>query len=760
MFFRTYILFIFCIFLQFYPQAEATEVNISTSIEPELSTAFQARKAWLEDRKVIKGNSSSPQFINQLILSDSPYLLSHSLQPVDWIEWKPEFESDSQSNGKLIFISIGYSTCHWCHVMAEESFADLEIAEHLNSSYINIKVDREQWPLVDERFKSALELLKGEAGWPLNVILTPKGQVIWIDSYLSKAKFSKVIIGLANRWHNKPEAIKSLAARIDKKLKAELGIGNEQLMGKTLSKSEWRALLPKMHQNIHNSLIAEQGSSGPRFFRAYWALGLLDEYLRSGDKKLLMTVESHLDTILLSPVYDMVEGGFHRYAVDGDWQVPHFEKMLYTQANMIRVLAKAYAITDKNHYRIAMEQTSDWVETWLKNDFGYSSAVSALSEGEEGKYYLRAPDTGSQEAGKQLVSIDNLTDDWRDSKAFQQLNESRVDRIKPLIDEKVIVSWNSLYAASLLEAYKVTQEKKFLDRASLLLDSLWLNARKDNQLNRILFHGRASIPAQMEDYAWFASALLKLSFYQAWADEEFENVTKEKAPKKTIEKSIETATQRAVWLLDRLGSKVESGKGDKLTNLTLDGELPSTYAAAFGAIMSGRQMIGKREYKVWLNRLTRFFNPKPQSIISQYSFVTLMADKVKKVNVNQAVFAKGHGKVTLERKQGKLSLLFDMEPGWHVNANPASSERYIATQVSVADLGDVEVKGESFKVNYPKATHKKLDFNDESLALYEGKFEIELRDIADNSSPQKVNIRIQACSDSLCLLPEDIFFFQ
>ena len=646
--------------------------------------------------------------------------------------------------------------------MAEESFDDVEVAAILNADYVSVKIDREQWPLVDEKFKLALEQLKGEAGWPINVILTPEGKIVWIESYINKNKFSKVIQGLAKRWRNKPAAIESLAERIDNKLNTSLEI-NETTLGEKpfksqLSKKEWRNLLPKLHKGVYEALIVEQESHGPRFFRANWMLGLLDEYLRTGDRQLLDIVESQIETILLSPVYDMAEGGFHRYSVDGKWQVPHFEKMLYTQANMIRVLAKAYAVTGKSHYLIALEQTSDWVESWLRNDVGYSSAVSALSEGDEGKYYFIKNDAVIQRAAGKLAFIQNLSNDWRGTKQHQKLHDYRKTNVKPLVDEKVIVSWNSLYAISLLDAYQVTREPKYLTRATELLDSLWLAAKSDNTLFRTLFHGRASIPAQIEDYAWFGLAWLKLSFYQPWQtiDIEFEHIgTSTSTSRSNIAnnsslETLDSALERSNWLLGKLGKQLDP---DVLNRFDNDGELPSTYTAIFGALSTGVKINNSRQYKVWLKELSRHLDTTLESLISQYSFVEQKSDELSPVYLNQARFAKGHGKVTLEKVIGKTRLQFDLEPGWHVNANPASNERYIATQVSV------ESDSLNVKVQYPQAIHKRLGFNDESLALYEGKFAIELTGLKDKEWAGKINIRIQACSDSLCLLPENILLF-
>lgn len=248
-----------------YVYAQSSNEQVSDE-QAKRVAAYHGLKDWLIQQQVITSPTTEPQYLNALIHANSPYLLSHALQPIDWFEWRQQFNQGSGDRTKLLFVSIGYSTCHWCHVMAEESFNDPAVAELLNESYISVKVDREQWPLVDNRFKSALEAIKGEAGWPINAVLTPDGQLIWIESYLNKQAFSKVLAGLAKRWQSKPSAVKALAKRVEQKLlldKPPVVEGN----GVRLTAKQWRQALPGLHEDIASGLQKEQGTDGPRFSR-------------------------------------------------------------------------------------------------------------------------------------------------------------------------------------------------------------------------------------------------------------------------------------------------------------------------------------------------------------------------------------------------------------------------------------------------------------------------------------------------------------
>ncbi len=720
-----------CVFLLLCTLFTLTTKEVRAEHTQAKMASFESQKQWLFDNQVIHKLQTTPEFINALIDSGSPYLLSHALQPIDWIEWNEQFKQGVADKSKLVFISIGYSTCHWCHVMAEESFNDPAVAELLNESYISVKVDREQWPLVDNRFKSALEAIKGEAGWPINAILTPDGQLIWIESYLDKQAFSKVLVGLAKRWQSKPSAVNVLAKRVEQKLlldKPPILKGNSV----TLSTKQWRQVLPSLHEDIVNGLQKEQGTDGPRFFRAYWLLGLLDEYLRSSDITILRQVQNHVDLILKSPTYDAIEGGFHRYAVDEQWQEPHYEKMLYTQANMIRVLAKLYAITGQQRYRIALMQTVNWSERWLRQTQGMGSAVSALSDGVEGLYY--------QHLANEYSQID-FSKDWPNSTIVRQLAGSRERRVKPLVDEKVILSWNSLYIVALLEAYQVTRQAELLESATELSNQLWESLVDGETVYRSLFAGRAAINAEMEDLAWFALSQMMLSFYEPFS------ISKMIATYSELSDS--QAKYRNFILLGKLADKLQQPiLLRELLNLNHDGELPSARSTVYSALSLGYSLSQNRHYRQLSKTASALSDTWARQLVNEYSFVAHNANSLHNTNINQASFARGKGRVSASKSFGKITLQFDMADGWHINANDIKNERLIATKVE-SDLVDS-------RVTYPKSINKKLGFDDGMLQLYEGKFELYLDIEAKDGYRHKVNISLQACSDQLCLLPENI----
>jgi len=754
----SYALIFLCIAC-FFNVAAASDLEIKEVGVTRLQSAFELRREWLENRGIVAPDIQFPDYINNLIFSDSPYLLSHSLQQVNWLQWQDGFNEGSGDRDKLLFISIGYSTCHWCHVMAEETFDDPEVADILNAHYVSVKVDREQWPLVDHRFKSASEVLNGEAGWPLNAILTPEGHLIWIDSYLTKDKFVRVIAGLAKRWKKKPQAIEALVRRIELQLSSDEPVVDIE-KSEIVTDSMWRKELPKQHQKIYLLLQQEQESEGPRFIRANWGVGLLEEYLRTQDKQILFTVEKHVNSLLLSPTYDAVEGGFHRYAIDGQWLQPHYEKMLYTQANTIRLLSRLYAITGKQTYKSAIEQTRDWVSKWLYQESGYASAVSAISAGKEGGYYqvnsqqllsdllvgqpgmMSAPVKGSTAS---LIALSVLSEDWVKSRTVNKAKVYRNTLAKPAVDEKVLVSWNSMYAIALLEAYDVTQELEYFQQAESLLNRLWGASVNNGKAYRSIFHDTVSIDANLEDYAWFALAQIKMSFYQPWP---MGNPSSLSQRTFVGYSKADNANARATWLLDRLTQMLADEKQYKsLLSLDRDDELPSIKGLVYEALFKGYQVLQKRDYIQQAKRLSSIDKSTLDGLINQYSFIGHLSNRYHQAAINNAFFAKGHGRMTALMDGKNILLKFDLQPGWHINANNISNDKLIPTVVTMKNKND-------YDISYPGAVYRKLSFIDTDLALYEGQFEIELQSTSRSELTQSLDIQVQACSDKLCLLPE------
>ncbi|WP_282167749.1 thioredoxin domain-containing protein [Shewanella japonica] len=726
-----------------------------SSLDNGLLSTYKARKPWFVNQGIVEANST-PKYLNQLINSDSPYLLSHALQPINWKAWSPSFEKGIDDSTKLIFVSIGYSTCHWCHVMAEESFLSSSIANVLNKSYLSIKVDREQWPLVDNRFKTALETLKGEAGWPINVVLTPGGDVIWVDSYLQAEDFKKVLVGLAKRWQQKPQAILSVSERIKRKLNENIYSGDIAKQN-LASSSEVKKVLPEQHKHILSLMKSESVQSGPRFLRANWSLGQLDEYLRTGKREYLDSVESQVRGILMSPTYDAIEGGFHRYAVDGNWQQPHYEKMLYTQANMIRVLSKLYAITSNSEYLTALNQTNSWVKKWLKQPFGYASAVSALSDGKEGAYYqlpnglipldnkaktyLNYTPTKQEVLGYSLLSLTSLTTNWPTSAFVAQVQSYRDIAAKPLIDEKVLVSWNALYAIALLEAYSVTNDKQLQIQANRLINNLWDNFYLDGTLFRSGFLGKVSVEGQYDDYALLASALLRLSFYESWSD---------------IERAS-SSKSRAKLLLQHLQISLSQAYNfNKLMSLNHDGELSSIKSSVYEAFVEGYKLVHEPSFNKLTKSIASFDKRNLHLLVNEYSLSNQLSAKQRKINIGQTYFAKGHGKILVTYEKDAILVNVDLEPGWHINADSVMDERYLPTQLSIRNL--TELNSAQIEVTYPKAKLQSLSFSKKPLKLFEGDFIIQM-DISSLKvmDDPMIIINLQSCSDRLCLLPETLY---
>jgi len=699
-----------------------------STFSPEDLAAFEQRRKWLAARGVLTETAEGadrPAHLNALIHADSPYLLSHSLQPVDWREWRDEYAEGAGDDSRLIFVSIGYDTCHWCHVMAEETFSSEEVAAILNPSYFSIKVDREQWPIVDQRFRRALEQIKGEAGWPINAVLTPQGKLLWIDSYLPKAEFIRVFTTLASRWKRQPEALMAMSETLASQLKwTSRPVVREAV--------DWPVVLEEQQAKVGSLLREEQTlEAGPRFLREYWLLGLADEHLRSSTQSLAV-VEKQVDSILQSPVYDAVEGGFHRYSVDGAWQRPHFEKMLYTQAFMVRVLARLYVVTGKRAYLRAMDQTIQWTESRLRVGPGYGSAVSAVSAGGEGSYYRFGSEAvgAIRKAGLQvtsgegedvLVSIGSLDGDWRVSVEERGLRAFRSRRDPPPLDEKVILSWNAMMILGLLDAYDATSKEEYLHMAQRVSNDLWRAARVDGRLHRIVFQGRASIDASLEDVAWYALSQLRLSEHEGADD----------------------AKGRAEWLLQELSERYRFSDVQQSAE---DNEIPSLYSVVLQAMAAGYRQTGQSRFREAQSELVAGHELTASALAADYSYVAAVADARNHVSLGCQAFADGHGRLAVVRSPSGIRVSVRLDPGWHVNANPASNG-LIPIEVVKPSVED------GAAAVYPSGEKRQLEFSSGApLGLYEGMVVIPVS-IPSLDDP-RVRVRLQACTDTLCLLPE------
>jgi uncharacterized protein YyaL (SSP411 family) len=489
---------------------------------------------------------------NKLIDETSPYLLQHAHNPVDWHPWSKEAFEQAQKEDKPIFLSIGYSTCHWCHVMEHESFEDEQIAKIMNEHFVCIKVDREQRPDVDEIYMNAVVMMTGSGGWPLSVFLTPDGKPFYSGTYFpprdayGRPGFERVLLSVAEAWKHRRQELLASATKMSELLQNPASpTGDTNLTPETLNKA---------FVSFRNIFDAVNGGFGtaPKFPQPVNLSLLLSYWHRTTDVQALEMVEKTLDAMADGGIYDHIGGGFHRYSTDARWLVPHFEKMLYDQALLSKVYLQAYQITKRQRYAQIAREIFDYVLRDMTDPAGgFYSAEDADSEGTEGTFYLWDPEqTGSAldqeqarlfnayygvtnqgnfEEGKTILNIttsikqlkqkfqkDQATVENILSGARTRIFQERAKRIRPHRDEKIITSWNGLMISSLAYGGAVLEEEKYIEAAKRSAEFILSTLRKNGRLMRYYRNDRVVEKAFLDDYAFTATAMLDL--YEATFD--------------------------------------------------------------------------------------------------------------------------------------------------------------------------------------------------------------------------------------------------
>ncbi|HJQ50796.1 MAG TPA: thioredoxin domain-containing protein [Gaiellaceae bacterium] len=439
--------------------------------------------------------------MNRLAQETSPYLLQHADNPVDWQPWGEEALGRAREEGKPLLVSIGYSACHWCHVMERESFEDEATADVMNELFVNVKVDREERPDVDAVYMDAVVALTGQGGWPLTVFLTPDGEPFYGGTYFppeprhGMPSFRQVLRAVADAYRERPEDVATQAEALVGALRrsAETEPSRESLTD---------ALLAEAERGLLSQLDPRWGGFGhpPKFPPA----SALEFLLRRGR---LDAVRLTLDGMAAGGMYDLVGGGFHRYSVDAEWLVPHFEKMLYDNALLVPPYLHAWLLTGEERYRIVAEQTLDYMLRELRlPSGGFASAQDADTDGVEGLTYTWTADEGaSPELLQPFEHGRSILRGELDEETRARLLAIREQRSQPALDDKVIASWNGLALAALAEGARRLERSDFLQAAVelgelLAVDPLWRTTRD----------GRAKFPAYLDDYANVAHGLYEL----------------------------------------------------------------------------------------------------------------------------------------------------------------------------------------------------------------------------------------------------------
>ena len=491
--------------------------------------------------------------MNRLANSTSPYLLQHANNPVNWYPWGTEALQKAKDENKLILVSIGYSACHWCHVMEHESFEDEHVATVMNEYFVCIKVDREERPDVDQIYMSAVQLMSGRGGWPLNCICLPDQRPIYGGTYFRKNEWTSLLFNLADFYKQKPADAEDYAVKLTE------GIRQYESVELVTEQPEYsKADLATIVNNWKRYFDSEEGGLGsaPKFPMPNNWISLMRYAHLANDPEVTAAVRLSLHKMAFGGIYDHVGGGFARYSVDGYWHVPHFEKMLYDNAQLLSLYAEAYTWNADPLYKKIADEIINFIKLELTSpEYGFYSALDADSEGKEGKFYIftktEIADILGDDAELFCIYF-NITADgnWEEEHSNvlfrkesdeqlaeklglpvydllskieisrQKVFEARSKRVRPGLDYKILASWNGLMLKGLCDAYRTFNNADYLELAINNADFLLSNhINKAGRLNRVYSKGEEKAVAFLDDYANVADALIALyevTFNEVW----------------------------------------------------------------------------------------------------------------------------------------------------------------------------------------------------------------------------------------------------
>ena len=574
---------------------------------------------------------------NHLVNEKSPYLLQHVDNPVDWYPWGETAFQKAKKEDKPVFLSIGYATCHWCHVMAHESFEDKEVADLLNKYYVAVKVDREERPDVDKIYMSVCQSMTGRGGWPLTILMTPEGKPFFAGTYFPKSNrmgmpgLMDILKQIADMWENNRQKILSASDKITNAIQPRQGLNPavNTVNIETLSNG---------YGQFKKSFDAKWGGFGaaPKFPTPHHLTFLLRWHKRSADPSALEMVEKTLAAMRRGGIFDQIGFGFHRYSVDAKWLVPHFEKMLYDQALLAIAYIEAYQATKEKKFAVIAQEIFTYVLRDMTDpNGGFYSAEDADSEGKEGLFYVwkrkdiidhlgekegdlfcrfyGISDKGNFEEGFSIPYISLSIEDFAKQEGIEleklddhlmnarrQLFAVREKRVHPLKDDKILTSWNGLMIAALSKGYQAMGDKRYADTAMAAADFILTKLRgADGRLFRRFRHGDVAYPGYLDDYAFLVWGLIEL--YEATFEVHY----------------LEEAVALNKAMIDIFWDKKDgglyfTGKGNEalitVSKDAYDGALPSgNSVAALNFLRLGR-MTGNVDLEQKAEQLIRYFS--------------------------------------------------------------------------------------------------------------------------------------------------------
>ena len=589
---------------------------------------------------------------NHLASEKSPYLLQHSKNPVDWYPWCGEAFEKAVREDKPVFLSIGYSTCHWCHVMARESFEDGEVAKLMNDAFVCIKVDREERADIDSVYMSVCQAMTGAGGWPLTIIMTPSKKPFFSATYIPResrfgmAGMLDIIPRIREMWeNNRGEILRSADTIFEHIKKDSTGFDRE---GEKIELEINESILDFAYSRLLKSFDERNGGFGgaPKFPSPHNLLFLLRFWKRTGNKNSLFMVEKTLDKMCRGGIYDLLGYGFHRYSTDSRWRVPHFEKMLYDQAMLSMAYTEAFQATGKKEY----SKTAGEILTYILRDMksgegGFYSAEDADSEGIEGKFYTWTLDeiseviedenlnlianffniekegnfseqAGGEKAGRNILYIDKIPqgfDPGLVEKAREKLFRKREKRVHPFKDDKILTDWNGLAIAALSKAAQAFESKEYERAARDAADFILVNMRsEDSGLLHRYREGVSEIKGNLDDYSFFIWGLLEL--YEANFDVNY--------LKAAIE--LNDYLIKHFWDDENGGFYFTPNNGEKLIvrrKEIYDGAIPSGNSASLLNMLRLWKITGNNEFENKARVIIDAFSNQLRNFPQGYSFM-------------------------------------------------------------------------------------------------------------------------------------------
>jgi uncharacterized protein YyaL (SSP411 family) len=763
--------FILIVNLMFISNVYAIDYPIE--LKNKLQFALESKGSAYIPRTEHLDKQGKPLFTNRLILESSPYLIQHAHNPVNWYAWGKNAFAQAKKDNKPIFLSIGYATCHWCHVMEKESFDNLEIAKFINDNFICIKVDREQHPEIDEIYMKALLLTRGSGGWPMSNFLTPEGKPFFAGTYFPPKNFINVLKQINEFWHEKPKELIAQAETISNAVKETTNTSNQvRKIGKPIIEQTINSILER-----HDSL--EGGfSTAPKFPQEPLLFLLLRAETRQHSDEIINALNVTLTAMAQGGIYDQIGGGFHRYSTDPQWLVPHFEKMLYNQGNLARVYLQAYKIIRNPLYARIAQQILDYILRDMTTPNGtFYAATDADSENEEGTFFLWTPaqikNVLNENDAKLFLelydisadgnfegkNIPNLPVSLQEYATKNNLNfielQTKIDKIRetlrinrekrehPFRDDKIILSWNAMVISALTQATDILdKQEQYLTAAIKNAEYIWQEYEQDGKFWRNYYQNK-NIIATQEDLAYFAEALINL--YDVTADN------------KWLKRAeiVNKIMLNDFWDVKNGGFFMSAIKDTPLITRPKDYQdnaIPAGNSVALNVLTMLAIRTGKEEYYDKANDLVKTFSTNIAENPTNHAYMLLAIDSLLHGEISTRQYAaRGVVKMEVTLDKNILTVNLNIKDGWHINAHKPLQKDLIATTLTSENL---------FKVKYPTAELLNLSFNQkQKLALYTKNATItaEIKD-KKYQKYQKYMLNFQACSNDVCLPPESLSF--